>query len=481
MRSPLAPLLGAVLAMAGCATNPVTKESDFVMLTESQEVELGRNYHEKILEQYAVHDDQALQDYVSRLGRRLARNSHRKDLDYTFTVLDSPEVNAFALPGGYVYITRGIMAYFNSEAALVGVLGHELGHVTARHSVQQYSANMASSILGSVLLAATDAGRAGANLFQTVQLAALQGYSREQELQADRLGAQYLARTGYDSDAMLDVIRILADQEDYERERARAAGREPNVYHGVFASHPENDRRLQEVIAEARQYEIADPRPDGRTEYLRMIEGMTFGAGASQGTVADHAFLHLELDAALEAPEGWAIDNRPQKVVFTAPDEAARLEATLGEAKAGASPRDLLAQRVSGNRLERARAFDARGWDGHTGVVQRQGRLIRHTVVLKDGQAWYFAATTREPGAFDRHDEAFLDIARSLHRLSEAERRAARPLRIRVIEAGTGTTYDELARSIDGVEDPVGRLRLLNGDWPEGQPEAGQLIKTLGR
>ena len=477
----LAGLVVAVLALAGCATNPVTRKQDFVMLTESQEIALGKEYHQQILQQYDVYDDEALQDYVSRLGRKLARNSHRKDIDYTFTVLDSPQVNAFALPGGYIYITRGIMGYFNSEAALVGVLGHELGHVTARHSVQQYSANMATGILGSILIAATDAGRAGADLFQTVQLAAMRGYGREQELQADRLGAQYLARTGYDSDAMLDVIRILADQEDYERQRARAEGREPNVYHGIFSTHPENDRRLREVIAEAKQYELADPRPDGHAEYLRMIDRMTYGPGAGQGTVADHRFLHLELDAAIDAPADWTIDNQPQKVVFQAPDDAARLEVTLGEAKAGVSARRLLAQRVSGNRLERGRDFRAGEFDGHTGVIRRQGRLIRYTVVLKDARAWYFAATSREPGAFDRYDDAFLDIAGSLHRLTAAERRQAQPLRIRVVEAGPGTTYEKLAEPIEGVEDPAGRLRLLNGDWPDGQPEAGRLVKTLAR
>ena len=481
-RAPLATLMGAVLLVTGCATNPVTGETDFVLMSEEQELALGEQYHEKILEQYPVYEDEALQAYVSRIGQRLAARSHRPDIDYTFTVLDSPEVNAFALPGGYVYITRGIMAYFNSEAELAGVLGHELGHVTARHSVRQQSAATATSLLGGILLGAAGAGRGAAELFQTVQLAAIRGYGRDQELEADRLGAQYLARAGYDSGEMLDVVRILADQEDYERRRAEAEGREAHVYHGVFASHPENDARLQEVIRAARKHEADEPRPNGHGEYLRRIEGMTYGPGADQGMVADHRFLHLELDAALEAPSDWTIINQPQRILFVAPEQAAGLQVTLGEAPADASPRALLRERVGGD-LARGRAFEAGGLRGYTGVAVRDTefgrRPVRFTVVLKDGRAWHFAATARTADAFDRHDDAFLDIAGSLRTLTPAERRTAEPLRIAVLEAGANTTYERLAEPLARLDDPVARLRLLNGDWPDDTPAAGRLIKTL--
>ncbi|MFW5969353.1 MAG: M48 family metalloprotease, partial [Halofilum sp. (in: g-proteobacteria)] len=191
--------LAAILLLGGCATNPVTGERDFVLMSEEQELALGAQYHDQLMDQqYDEYDEPELQEYVERLGQRIARESHRPDIDYTFTLVDSPQVNAFALPGGYIYITRGIMAYFNSEAELAGVLGHELGHVTARHSVRQQSAATASSFIGNILLATTDAGAGAGNLFQTVQLAAIRGYGRDQELEADRLGAEYLARTGYD-------------------------------------------------------------------------------------------------------------------------------------------------------------------------------------------------------------------------------------------------------------------------------------------
>lgn len=478
--------LTLVLLLAGCATNPVTGDQDFVLMSEQQELALGAQYHEKLMEQqYDIYDDPELQDYTSRLGQRLARESHRPGIDYTFTVVDSPQVNAFALPGGYIYMTRGIMAYFNSEAEFAGVLGHELGHVTARHSVRQQSAATASSFLGNILLATTDAGAGAANLFQTVQLAAIRGYGREQELEADRLGAEYLARTGYDPEEMLGVVHILADQEDYERRRAEAEGREPGGYHGVFSTHPENDARLQEVIRAANKYAADNPRPAGREAYLERIDGMTFGPSASQGAVVDGQFLHLELDVALEAPTDWRIDNQPQRVLFRAPDDAAALQVTLGKADTDKTPRGLLEERIGKAELERGRRLEANGLTGYTGVVQartQQGpRLLRHSVLIKDGQPWFFVATARDPDEFDRFDEHFLDIAGSLDSLTDTQRRAAQPLKIKIVQADANTTYARLARDVTGVEDAANRLRLLNGDWPDGEPSRGDLVKTLVR
>ena len=174
--------------VSGCATNPVTGKQDFVLMSEEQEINLGRQAHQQILKQYSVYEDQALQDYVSNIVEELSAKSHRENLIFHATVLDSPQVNAFALPGGYVYVTRGIMAYMNTEAELAGVLGHEIGHVTARHGVRQQSASTVTGILATVIGATAGVRGAGdaANIAGT---ALLRGYGREHELEADRLGA----------------------------------------------------------------------------------------------------------------------------------------------------------------------------------------------------------------------------------------------------------------------------------------------------
>jgi predicted Zn-dependent protease len=218
-------LVGALLflTLAGCAQNPVTGESNFVMLSEDSEIAIGRENHPKIIKQYGRYDNEALQTYVQAIGERLANASHRSELIYRFTVLDSPVINAFALPGGYIYITRGLMAYLNSEAELAAVLGHEIGHVTARHGVRQQSAAQAANLgytLGAILLPQLR-NRSSQQLFNVLGGALLSGYGREHELEADALGAEYLARTGYDSRAMIDVIRVLKNQEVFAAEQAK--------------------------------------------------------------------------------------------------------------------------------------------------------------------------------------------------------------------------------------------------------------------
>lgn len=484
LRRALAPCLTLALLLSGCAVNPVTGDPDFVLMSREQEIELGRDYHKQILEQYRVYDDEAIQRKVERIGQRLARVSHRPDLDYQFTVLDSPEVNAFALPGGYIYITRGIMAYFNSEAELAGVIGHEIGHVTARHSVQQYSAETATSLLGTLVLAGTEAGAGAARLFQTVQLAAIRGYGREQELQADRLGAQYLARAGYDSDEMLDVIGVLADQEDYAIARAKAEGREPNVYHGLFSTHPENDARLKEVVRAAKQHQAATPRPANRADYMRLVDGMTFGPGRDQGAVVDHQFLHLELDAALTAPRDWTLTNQPQRLVFRPPDDGALMVTSVESVEDQKTPRELLRQRTEGADLADGRRLQAGPYEGYTGIVaartQMGPRDLRIAVVRKGDHAWIFTGAARERGALAAFDDQFLTIATSLRALTAEQRRQAQPLKLRAYTVERGDTYEALAAPVsDRLDDAAAELRLLNGDWPDGRPQPGRLIKVL--
>ena len=201
------------------------------MISENKELEMGRTYHPQIIEQYGRYEDEALQRYVQDVGQRLAAVSHRDDLVYRFTVLDSPVINAFALPGGYIYITRGMMAYLNSEAELAAVLGHEIGHVTARHGVRQQSAAQAASLgytLGAILLPGLRTAGAQ-DLFNVFGGALLSGYGREHELESDRLGAEYLARSGYPSEAMIEVIGVLKDQATFAEALSTAYR-----WHGVW-------------------------------------------------------------------------------------------------------------------------------------------------------------------------------------------------------------------------------------------------------
>jgi predicted Zn-dependent protease len=262
--------ISSTLVLSACSTNPVTGKNNFSLISKDQEVQMGRQAHRDILKKQKPYNNARLQAYVNALGQQLASKSHRNNIAYTFTVLDDPSVNAFALPGGYIYVTTGLMAYLNSEGELAGVIGHEIGHVTARHGVQQASAGMAASVLVDLINK-----RAGGDSKVLSQLgsAMLSGYGRKHELQADRLGAEYLAGVGYSPRNMIDVIGVLKAQEVYA---ARQQGRSAGSYHGVFSSHPSNDQRLQEVVNAAKKIRSAGSRPANRNAYLQQINGLKF-------------------------------------------------------------------------------------------------------------------------------------------------------------------------------------------------------------
>lgn len=474
-------VLGALVV--GCAQNPVTGQQDFVLMTEDQEIALGRQEHPKVLKQYGVVDElPALQAYVQEVGERLATKSHRSNLVYRFTVLDSSEVNAFALPGGYIYITRGLLAYLNSEAELAAVLGHEIGHVTARHSVRQISAAQATGILAAVIGA--QIGQQGTqDLLNLLGNALLSGYGREHELEADRLGAEYLARAGYDPQAMIRVIGVLKDQEEFEKQQAADEGRRPNVYHGVFATHPDNDRRLQEVVGAAAQFQAPAVRPDNRDEYLHHLEGLAFGDSKREGVRRNAHFYHAELGFALNFPAGWRVDNYPDRLSAKPPSNDALLQIWTEDLNRRVSPEQFMRDRLGLRNLHNGESFTHQEMPGYTAITEADTpwgrREARFTVIYFDNRAYIFAGAAKDPDAPYRYDQAFVDTARSFHRLTDEERQLAQPQILHLIQAGTDTRLEDLARHSPIPNHPLEQLRLLNGLYPQGEPGPGQLIKIV--
>ncbi len=266
--------IAIISLMVACSTNPVTGKKDFSLISKDQELAIGAQANKEILKQSKRLNNPRLQAYVNRIGQLLASKSHRNNIPYHFTILEDPSVNAFALPGGYIFITTGLMAYLNSEGELAGVLGHEIGHVTARHGVQQQSAGIASAILLELLKKKT--GASTAKSLSQLSTALIRGYGREHELQADKLGAEYLARAGYSPQNMLDVIGVLKAQEEFSKYQARREGRQPPSYHGVFSTHPSNDQRLQAVVNAARNIRTAGTRSPNHNGYLRQINGLKY-------------------------------------------------------------------------------------------------------------------------------------------------------------------------------------------------------------
>jgi predicted Zn-dependent protease len=481
-------LLGAAAiagVVAACAINPVSGEKEFVLMSEEQEIDLGRKNDPQIRREYGVYPDARLQAYVQRVGEKLAVHSHRPGLVYRFTVLDSSQVNAFALPGGYIYITRGILAYLNSEAELAAVLGHELGHVTARHSVRQYSAAMAAGVGASILGAVVPelGSQVGRQLLDIIGNTLLSGYGREHELESDRLGAEYLARAGYDPDAMIGVVGILKNQEEFEKARAKAEAREPRIYHGVFASHPSADRRLQEVVAQARKFKTGPASRVAREEWLQRLDGIVFGDGAREGIRHGSNFYHRDFDLALHFPSGWRIENSTKAVTATGPEKDAMLQLQVEDLNVRMAPRDFMLRRLKLERLSQEGALEGQTLPAHTAVSHINTpygrRDARVNVIYHHNRAFILYGATKDPGAFVRFDPLFLQTARSLHPLTDKERRLAEGLRLRVVKARSGDTFVALAKKAPLNTYAESVLRLINDRYPKGEPRSGESIKVI--
>ncbi len=478
----LLPGLAAAL-IAACAVNPVSGGRELALLSEADELRLGRENDVEIRKQYGVYAHAPLQRYVQQIGERLAAKSHRPQLKYTFTVLDSPDVNAFALPGGYIYITRGIMAHLNSEAELAAVLGHEIGHVTARHSVRQYSAAMAANVgftIGSILIPEL-ASRAGQSLLNTLGGALLSGYGRDHELEADRLGAEYLARSDYNPKAMIEVITLLKNQEVFEKTLAAKEGRAPRVYHGVFASHPSADQRLQQVVGEAEKYRTATNGRVERAAYLKLLDGVAWGDSDAQGIRRGADFYHQGLNFAVRFPSGWRVDNKPERLLAASPDGGKLLQMQTTDKGTARTPQEYLVVSMKLRDLQDARALKVNGLPAYSGVTRMQtpfgARDARVAVVFLNQQAFRFFGAARDANAVI--ERAFLDTVQSLHNLRPDERALARSQRVELTTARVGDSFTKFARRAPLKNEPEAILRLLNGKYPQGEPAPGELVKLI--
>jgi len=480
----MVPLL-LVLQLTACATNPVSGRNDFVMVSEKQEIAMGKQAHPEIVKQYGgAYNNQALQDYVQRIGEELAKNSHRSQMNFKFTVLDSEVINAFALPGGFIYISRGLMAYLGSEAELAGVLGHEIGHVTARHSVRQISGSRVADIgfkVGAIFIPELQSQTAE-GLFNVMGRAISSGYGRDYELEADRLGAEYLKRSGYDPRAMLQVIAVLKNQEQFEKQRAKAEGREPNSYHGVFATHPKNDQRLQEVIESVGDSQEMAVKVN-RKSYLNQLDGMAFGKSASDGIVRNNQFYHAGLGIAVSFPPNWKIKNLPDRVIASEENNRASIQFLTQRLNAYISAREFIEENRAFKNLSDEKEIVVKGVNGYSAIAtiktEYGKRRARIAVMQIARQAYIFIGATKDEDSLYEFDAQIITTARSLHRLTAEEDKLAGALHIGLEKNNERKTFKSLAERSPLTDYPEETLRLLNGMYPQGEPEKGQWLKII--
>jgi predicted Zn-dependent protease len=477
----------AFAAMAVAAGGPVMgADKEEKPQKDSKEVRTAKQMHIAITQQMGVHQDLELQEYVQRVGEKLAAVSGRPELEWHFTIVDTDDVNAFATLGGYVYISRGIFPYFENEADLAAVLGHEIGHIAAGHLKKQQHKGMISGI-ASAATAIFTGMPALADLTNMAGQAIISGYGRDAELEADRLGASYLAKAGYDPEALIHVISTLKDQDTFERERARLENREPHIYHGVFASHPDNDTRLQQAIAGAgKNAAAATGNMQNAEGFLRAIEGLPVGSSEHQGMVRDNRFYHADMQFTVAFPKGWQVVNQPDKLLAIGPQKEHFLEIRAQPPPSDITdPRDFAMRGLANRRLDHAEAMDINGLKAWTGIVRGdpspfgQSTSVRYIVIYYGNLMWVFKGASRSGMDTPSGDPFFLSTARTFRRLHANEFALAQPDRLHVLRATDGTTMEELAKESPIKKYPLQQLRLFNRLYPDGEPKPGDYVKTV--
>ncbi|MDZ7684890.1 MAG: M48 family metalloprotease [Gammaproteobacteria bacterium] len=453
-------------------------------MSEEKEVELGKAEHQKIVSQYGVYRHKELTDYVSRVGQRVAAESSRPGLEYHFTVLDDEMINAFALPGGYVYVTRGILAHLNSEAELAAVLGHEIAHVTEKHAIRNKNRGKLLGALTTV--AAIYTGTPGlyelGNLFGGVLLT---GYSREFELEADKVGAQFMAKAGYDPDAMLDTIEILKNKDRIEIEQARAEDRKPRVYHGFLSTHPDNDTRYKEAIKESENLLTTSEQFLGTEAFMKKLNGMTYGNPPKTGVVRGSTFYHPRLGIKMTFPDTWRIETNPRVFRSCRGNPMRRSRSPRREFQPMSTPRHSL-KKVWATDLREGREMTVAGMPAFIGIAERARspfgpRPVRLAVVFDERRRLAFILTGA--GQYDlkriANDREFIATIFSFDLMDEQDFREAKPPRLQIVRAEEGTTMESLAERSAITNYALDKLRVINGLYPDGQPKPGELIKIV--
>lgn len=489
----LALLLVPALALpSACArvVNPATGQSEFTAMSPAQEQEIGEEQHPQVLMQFGgPYDDAELQSYVSRIGADLAAVSELPELDFTFTVLNSEVINAFALPGGYVYITRGLLALADNEAELAGVMAHEIGHVTARHSAQRYSRGVLAQgglAIGTILAGVLGGGAAADLVQQAGGLGAqayLAGYSRDQEFQADELGVRYMARAGYDPTAMSSFLEKLERNDQLMRRLSGRDGADPAS--SWFATHPRTPDRVLRAAEQASAATAGENRT-GREDYLEQIDGMVYGEDPSQGFVRGRTFVHPDLRFAFDVPEGYRIVNTPAAVIGQAQNSLMKFDAVRVPASqdVGAYLARDWAQELGAGRLDNVADSQVNGMPAASAVAP--GRLDNGQQVtvalaaLRAGDEQVYRFMFVSPGRMSSAQaSAYQATVNSFRRLSADEAAALQGRRLRVVTVEPGQDVEDLAPRMAVDSLPREQFELLNG-LEAGDPlSPGQQVKLI--
>lgn len=468
-------LIGAAIALSSCAANPVTGRQDFMLISEAEEIELGRKVAASVTREHGLYDDARLAAYVGDLGRKLGKLSHRPQLDYSIEILDSPVVNAFAAPGGHLFFTRGILATLNSEAELAGVIGHEIGHVTARHSAQQLSRAQAAQIgliipqvLGLPVLSGL--AEVGMGLF-------FMKYSRDNEREADSLAVEYATRAGYDASQMAGFFEMLQRMDPQSDRSGMPAW---------FSTHPSPEDREQAIKTQSQEAQrrmgLTRPRIE-REAYLRAIDGLVYGQDPREGYVEGGMYYHPGLRIQFPVPADWKVNDTPAAVQMLSRDKSAVILFTGAQGK---SPAEAARGFVSKTRARVIQGQPARvgGFEAYrlTADVQSGGSTVRTlTYFIQKGSGVFSFTGMSAQRNFPQHEQAFENTLGRFAELTDARRINVQPDRVRVRRVAKPDTLGNALRSLGVPENRIKETALLNGGLPEEPVPPNTLLKVIER
>lgn len=470
-------LIFAFLIIDGCATNPVTGKKDFMLLSKGQEVAMGREADPDITQFFGLYDDPQLQRFIDQKGEAMAKISHRNELNYEFKIVDSPVINAFAVPGGYVYFTRGIMAHFNNEAEFAGVLGHEIGHIAARHSAKQYSKAMAAQVGLAVGSIASETFREFAGIAQTGVGLLFLKFGRDAERESDKLGVEYSTKIGYDAHEMAGFFNTLQRKQEQSGQSAIP---------DFLSTHPHPQDRFTTVNKLATQWQnklnLTNPQ-ENRESYLRMIDGLVYGEDPRQGYVENNVFYHPVMKFQYPVPRGWTVQNTPQQVQMAPSNGEAMMMLTLS----GEKSLDAAAQAVLKNyqlNLVESNRITVNGFSAIAMVAdqQQQNQTIRTLtyVIQGDGRIYNFIGVTLQ-SKFSNYQSIFQGTMGDFSRLTDASKINVQPERIKIKTVSSAGTLESALRQNGVSNDKLQELAILNGMELNDRVSQGMLIKVIGK
>lgn len=468
--------VGLLCFTPSCAVNPVTGRQELMLLSEKDEIRLGRETDEEIVKQYGIYEDPKLTAYLQDMCQRIGAVSHRPQLAYEGKIMDAPVINAFAVPGGFVYFTRGILAVFNSEAEFAAVVGHEIGHIAARHSAQQYSRAQLAQVglgVGSVLVDSplvTGLAQLGAGML-------FMRFSRDHEREADDLAVEYSIKAGYDAAQLASFFETL---------KKINPGSDRSGLPGWFTTHPSPDNRVSAVRIKAKEWQqklnLSDLRVN-RDRYLRMIDGLIYGDDPRQGYVADDVFYHPVLRFQFPVPLKWKVNNRPSQVQIVneagdalilfliSPETSSREAARLFVSKNNASVIRSESIRVHGLPSQRL-VSDLR--------TQKEAYRVMSYFIEKDRKVYIFHGLT-QMNRFQNYGRVFESTMEQFRELTDPKRIDVRPDRIRIQTVGASDTLENCLYSLGISKERMQEMVLLNGGVANQMVSANSLIKVVER